>query len=237
MTDCTVIIPVFNEDPEIVSQTYHELTDLGAEVIIVDDGNSMDLPTSINSITYPAHVGYGYAIKFGIQHATRPLIMVMDGDGQHTVSDAQKLYKVFNMIENCDMLIGQRYGLVESSLRKWGRKSLNFLAAIISRHYLSDLNSGMRIFRKDLAVSYNSILCDTFSFTTSITMSMITDGYKVINFPINVQPRISGKSHVHVVKDGFVTLYYILFIGIALRTRGLRKSMRPVISRMLGRSH
>ena len=227
MNDLSVIIPCYNENEEIVTTLYTELTAQGAEVIVVDDGAMMNL--SFVHLSHSPNMGYGYAIKRGIDKSTRPLICTADGDGQHTVSDIQRLYKTFNLVDHCDMIIGQRYNMKESKLRRFGRKFLNFIAAIISKHYLSDLNSGLRIFRRDLAVSYNSILCDTFSFTTSLTMSMVTDNYKVVNFPINVEPRTYGKSRVKIFKDGFVTLYYILWIGLALRTRKLRAWKRSLL--------
>lgn len=227
MNDLSVVIPCYKEDPLIVEELYLALLKLGCEVIVVDDGNSMDL--SINYITYPANMGYGYAIKHGIKRATRPIILTMDGDGQHTIQDVHKLYNVYKMIDNCRMVVGQRWSLKERPLRWLGRKVLNFIASLIAGHYLVDLNSGMRIFDRQMAISYSPILCDTFSFTTSLTMAVVTDGYKTAYFPINVQPRVSGKSHVKVVRDGLVTAYYILWVGIALRTRSLRKWLRNAI--------
>ena len=38
----TVVIPCFREDEKLVTNTYTELTLLGAEVIVVDDGDNMD---------------------------------------------------------------------------------------------------------------------------------------------------------------------------------------------------
>ena len=234
LSGLSVVIPCFNENESLVTALYTELSAQGAEVIVVDDGGNMEL--SFPHIHHIPNMGYGYAIKRGIENSTQDFILTMDGDGQHTFSDAQNLYQAFKLIDNCDMLIGQRYNIKETFLRRFGRKFLNFIAAIISTHYLSDLNSGMRIFRKDLAVSYRSILCDTFSYTTSLTMSMITDNYKVVNFPINVKPRTFGRSNVKIFKDGFVTLYYILWIGIALRTRGVRSWIRknPTTRILLG---
>lgn len=146
----------------------------------------------------------------------------MDADGQHTVSDAQKLYMAFQMIDDCGMVVGSRWNLEEKWFRRLGRKVLNFIASLISGHYMVDLNSGMRVFKRDLAIGYFPILCDTFSFTTSLTMSVVTDNHKLAYFPINVQQRNSGKSRVRLLRDSLVTLYYIVWVGLALRTRKLR---------------
>ena len=150
----------------------------------------------------------------------------MDGDGQHLLEDVINLYTVYKMLGDFEMVIGNR-GHIKEVWYRWGfRKLLNFLASCIANHYLIDLNSGMRIFNKKTAIGYFNILCDTFSFTTSLTMSMIADNLKVTWFPIHVQQRSFGKSHVKCIRDGLITLFYILWIGFAMRTRGIRKWLR-----------
>ena len=222
----SVILPCYKENPMIVATLYTELTAQGAEVIVVDDGNSMDMPGNMPYITYPAHVGYGYALKQGIKKASNPIVCTADSDGQHQMKDIINLYSVYKTISDCKMVVGQRWNVNEKPIRWIGRKCLNFLASLISSHYHPDLNSGLRVFDRDMAIGYSPILCDTFSFTTSLTMSVVTDGHKTCTIPIDVKPRVSGKSHVRLARDGFVTLYYILFIGLALRTRKLREWLR-----------
>lgn len=226
----TVVIPCFKEDEELVTQTYTELTLLGAEVIVVDDGGNMDFIDEVNLITYRPHMGYGYAIKEGIKKASNPVICTADGDGEHRVDDIVKLYIVFKLITDCSMLVGCRWNKKESKIRWFGRKVINFLAACWSRHMLPDLNSGLRIFKRELAIGYSPILCDTFSFTTSLTMCMVTDNHKVAWFPVDNKARAYGKSHVKPIKDGLVTIFYVFWIGFALRTRKLRALFRYIVT-------
>lgn len=224
LQDLSIIIPVVNEDHATLKAMVNELTMLGAEVIVVDDGSINPYP---NSIKHGYNYGYGSALMTGIKNSNRSIIMTMDGDGQHTVEDAIKLYTVWKLLD-IDMLIGMRRLKNESPLRFFGRKFLNSIASFLALTWINDLNSGMRIFKKDIAQGYFPILCRQFSFTTSLTMSMMCDDYKVEYFPIKVQPRNQGKSRVKVGKHGFITLYYILRIGIALRTRRLRQWLRPL---------
>lgn len=225
----SVVIPVYNEDPRFLTETYCELSLMGAEVIIVNDGNTVDLPDDINQVRYVPNMGYGYAIKRGIERATNQTVMTIDGDSQHQIKDVLKLYQVFKLRDDLAMVVGSRWNIHDSSLRWIFRKCINFVASIISSHYQTDLNSGMRVFRRDIAIGYKSILCDTFSFTTSLTMSIVTDGYKIVYFPIDVLPRKYGKSSVKLFKDGMVTLYYVVWIGLALRTRKLRSWIRHLL--------
>ena len=225
MRDLSVVIPVKDEPHHIVNNLKLILESHGAEVIIVDDGS--DVPNS-NAICHHTNRGYGAAIMTGINASTRKWVMTLDGDGQHTAVQASKLYQAFNLMEDVDMLIGSRRLKYESFIRVLGRKTLNTIASFFAGYYFQDLNSGMRIFNRELAVGYFPILCKEFSFTTSITMSMKCDNYTVETFPIKVEERESGKSRVKLVRHGFITLWYILKIGFALRTRMIRKHLRKL---------
>jgi len=220
--DLSVVIPVFQENHEIIKRTVEELKLLGAEVIVVDDGSAIPYPESIKHGT---NFGYGAALMTGIKNATRELILTMDGDSQHTAEEANKLYKAFQLMD-ADMLVGVRRLKKESFIRFVGRKALNWTASLFCGYWLNDLNSGCRIFKRSISIGYFPILCKRFSFTTSITISMLCDGYRVEFFPIKVFDRVHGKTRVKLFRDGLVTLYYIVRNSIALRTRKLRGFLR-----------
>ena len=228
MDDLSIIIPCYNENNESLSRTVNDLKSLGAEVIVVDDGSQTPFP---DSIKHGTNFGYGAALMTGIKNATRPLIISCDGDGQHVTKEVVKIYHAFKLMETADMVIGVRRLKGEKALRFLGRKFLNWTASLLCTYWIPDLNSGLRIFKRHIALGYFPILCRTFSFTTSLTISMMADKYKVEFFPINVEDRAHGKSHVKVIKDGIITLYYILRNSIALRTRGLRSWKRSLFSR------
>ena len=52
MTLATVVIPVQEEDEESLSKIVYELKDYGFEVIVVDDGATMTMPSSITTLSY-----------------------------------------------------------------------------------------------------------------------------------------------------------------------------------------
>jgi len=227
----SVTIPCYKEDNQLVTTLATSLMEKGAEVIVVDDGGFMDLPMTIGTIRHQPNMGYGYAIKKGIKASKNDIVAVIDGDGQHLVSDVVKLYKTYQMIDDCKMVVGARWNLKERPIRWIARKILNFIASCIAGHYLVDLNSGMRVFNRDVVLGYSPILCDTFSFTTSLSMSMVTDGHKIAYFPIDVKPRTYGKSRVKLFQDGLVTIYYIVWVGFALKTRKVRAWLRSLFGR------
>jgi glycosyltransferase involved in cell wall biosynthesis len=219
-----VILPCYNENHKNIAHLEKSLSTLGAEVIIVDDGSKDPYPTAIK---HEKNMGYGQSLMTGISKASRSIIVTCDSDGQHRVQDVKNLVDVWHMLD-VDMVVGARRLTYEEPLRMFGRKTLNLIASFFTGIYMSDLNSGLRVFKKDIAVGYFPILCKTFSFTTSITMSYMTDNYRVEWFPIKVKEREHGKSHVNVIKDGWVTLKYIIWIGCALRTRRIRRWLRSL---------
>lgn len=225
----TVVMPCYKEDNELVTNLATSLQNKGAEVIVVDDGGFMDLPNTIGTIRHTPNMGYGYSLKKGIRAATNDIVATADSDGQHLVEDVVKLYHIYKMIDDCKMVVGARWNLKEKPLRWIARKCLNFMASIIAGHYMVDLNGGLRVINRDIAIGYEPILCDTFSFTTSLSMSMVTDKHKIAYFPINVQERKYGKSRVRLFRDGLITVYYIIWVGLALKTRKVRAWLRSLI--------
>lgn len=225
MDNLSIVIPVFNEDHGTIYNLQEELELLGAEVIIVDDGS--DVPYPYATVSHPKNLGYGQSLMTGISKASRSIILTMDGDSQHIPQDVKNLCSVWKMLD-VDMIIGARRLTYEEPLRMFGRKALNLISCLFTGIFPNDLNSGMRIFKRDIAMGYFPILCKTFSFTTSITMSYLADGHKVEWFPIKVSKRKYGKSHVNIIKDGWTTLKYIIWIGFALRTRRIRAWLRSL---------
>jgi len=222
----SVVIPIRDEDWAIIAKLKTDLhTAGGYEVIVVDDGSVTPYPyPTVLRLDPP--VGYGAALKLGIQTATCPIIVTMDGDGQHSVEDVNRLVDFFTYFD-ADMVIGDRR-LKERGLRLCGRKFLNWTATLFTGRWIPDLNSGLRVFKRQIMLGYFPILSDKFSFTTSSTLSMLADGYKVDWLPIKVSPRKFGLSKVHVWSDGWRTLKLIIWIGLALRTRWLRQWLRPL---------
>jgi hypothetical protein len=81
----------------------------------------------------------------------------------------------------------------------------------IARQKVPDINSGMRVFRKDVVEHYVTILPDTFSFTITLTLAMLTN-YRPVKFvPINYMARV-GRSKIDPVRDT------LRFITLILRT-------------------
>ncbi len=222
----SIVVPVYNEDPNIVRALLDTALPPGWELIVVDDGSSPACPWA--TLRHEKRKGYGAALKTGIRAAKTEYVATMDGDGQHSLKDVNRLWEFIQYFPENEMVIGDRR-VKETESHRWiGRKILNGIAGIFAWKFIPDLNSGLRVFRRETILGYESILCEGFSFTTTSTLSCLADGYLVDWLPIRVQPRKNGKSRVKVWSDGWKTLRLILWIGCALRTRRLRALLRPL---------
>ena len=152
--------------------------------------------------------GYGAALKTGMRHAASDMIAITDADGTYPVEDLPRLVE---LSANYDMVVGARTGsdVTYSKIRKIPKYFLHRWVNWIVNLKVPDINSGMRVFRKDMAQKFVRILPNGFSFTITITISSLRNNYRVRYEPINYYQR-TGKSKIHPIKD---TLRFLQIIG------------------------
>ena len=69
------------------------------------------------------------------------------------------------------------------------------------------MNSGLRVFRRQVVERFFKILPDGFSLTTTLTVAMMRNRYTVVFQPIAFAPRV-GRSKIRPLRDtlGFIQL-------------------------------
>ena len=204
--DVTIIIPAHNEE-EGIADVINGVKGLntGYEILVVDDGSTdntykLATDTGVKVIRHPYNKGYGAALKTGIRNAEADIVLFMDADGQHKPSAIEKLIR---HIGEYDMVVGARTKKSKISLlRRPGKKILSITANYLAGMKIPDLNSGFRALKKDVAMEFMHILPNSFSFSTTITLALITSGYSVKYVPIEAPERV-GKSKIKPFRDGF----------------------------------
>jgi glycosyltransferase involved in cell wall biosynthesis len=157
----------------------------------------------------PHNLGYGSAIKAGILHASNDTIAIIDADLTYPVDAIPVLLTEFG--KGFDMVVGARTGehYRESALKAPLRSLLKLLVEYTAERDVPDVNSGLRIFSKRSIEPYLSHLCDTFSFTTSLTLAYMMTGRFVKYVPIAYHERV-GQTKVRLFKDALRTLQYVV---------------------------
>lgn len=232
MFKVTVIVPALDE-AQSVKQTIlgiREVLDksgITGEILLVDDGSSDSTASLARSagaevISHQVNLGYGASLKTGIRNASYDMIVITDADGTYPIDMIPELAK--RMEESgADMVVGARIGdEVEVPLiRKPFKWIVRRLAQYIVERPIPDLNSGLRIFRKDMALRYFNLYPNGFSFTSTITVASMCDGFKVEYVPINYYQR-EGKSKI-------VPVDFFAFIMLVLRLSVLFKPLRVFV--------
>jgi glycosyltransferase involved in cell wall biosynthesis len=219
----SIVIPVYNEDKAIaatLTRLQDNLKHSGCEyeIIVVNDGSTdgtreiLSDFSGIKIIDHSKNQGYGAALKTGIRYARYQAIVITDGDDTYPNEMIPKLVALLN---NADMVVGARIGanVRYPKLRKIPKWFLVRFAEWITNSHIPDLNSGLRVFRKSLAKRFINILPDNFSFTTTITVAMLTNKYVVHYEPIDYHTR-KGKSKIKPIRDTLRFAQLILRTGL-----------------------
>jgi len=216
----SIVIPAYNEDGAIVD-TIHEIRAVCQkamidvyEIIVVNDGSTDDTEqklqdTGVVVITHPHNIGYGSSLKDGIKAAQYDTIVITDADCTYPFDKVPDLLSEYK--KGFDMVVGARTGkhYQESLLKAPLRRVLRFIVEFSAERKIPDINSGLRVFSKAKVMPMLSKLCNTFSFTTSMTLAFMMSGKYVKYIEIPYYHR-KGKSKVKLFKDSLRTLQYIL---------------------------
>jgi glycosyltransferase involved in cell wall biosynthesis len=202
----SVVIPAYNESA-VIGDLVSGIKKLypGFEVIVVDDGSADDTSESAEKAgadvyRHPYNIGNGAAVKSGIRVATGDILVFMDGDGQHNPADIGALLK---HMPEYDMVVGARSVKGQASVgRAVGNKIYNWLASYVAKFRIQDLTSGFRAIKSKVARSFLYLLPNTYSYPTTLTLSVLRSGWSLKYVPISTKARSSGKSRIRIFKDG-----------------------------------
>lgn len=216
----SVVIPAYNEQNAIqatvaeIQAVFKKAKVKDFEIILVNDGSkdkTREIAESleVTLVNHPHNVGYGRSLKDGIRIAKYETIVITDADLTYPFDQAPFLLTEYQ--KGFDMVVGARTGAHyrESLIKSPLRKILKFLVEFAANREIPDINSGLRVFHRDTVLTYVDHLCDTFSFTTSMTLAYMMTGKFVTYLPIPYEKR-EGQTKVKLVKDSLRTLQYIL---------------------------
>jgi glycosyltransferase involved in cell wall biosynthesis len=217
--DISVVLPVHNEEACLEQEILRIKAGLDAskyswELVLVDDastddsGKIADKFPWIRRITFPVNRGPGAARRVGSQAAKGDVVVWSDADMTYPNDQFAQLV---DALGDADQVIGARR-TEEGTLRllrapvKWVIKKF---ASVLTKSEIHDLNTGYRAFRREAALPYLPLLPNGFSHVSTITLTMLMDGKRVIYMPIDYAQR-TGRSKFHPIRDTYVYVMQIL---------------------------
>ena len=203
----TVVLPVFNEVGHLAQEVKRirsalERSGRSFEIVVVDDGSddgsgeALEQLDGIRLLRFATNRGTGSARKAGTLAARGRVVVWTDCDLTYPNEDIPRLVDALD--EGYDQVVGARtseQGTLRA-LRVPAKWLVRALASYLTDTKIPDLNSGLRVFRREVAVQFVHLLPTGFSCVTTITMTFLANGYSVRYLPIDYFPR-AGKSKFH----------------------------------------
>jgi len=237
--DISIVLPVYNEATHLtveinrITKTMDE-SEYSYEIVVVDDGSTdgsgerLRGIDGIRLIQFAQNRGSGAARRWGTDQARGRVVVWTDVDMSYPNEEIPELVGEMRR-RGLDQLVGARTS-EQGSLRllrtpaKW---LIRRLASYLARVRIPDLNSGLRVFRRDVGSQFLYLLPRGFSCVTTITMAFLANGYSVGYRPIDYFPR-EGESKFHWWKD--TTRYLLQVVRMALMWEPVRVFGPPALA-------
>jgi glycosyltransferase involved in cell wall biosynthesis len=155
--------------------------------------------------------GSGTVRRIGTQQARGQIVVWSDADMSYPNERIPELVQILEKDQSLDQVVGARTS--EQGTHKLFRVPAKWLirrlAEVLTNASIPDLNSGLRAFRRDVALPYMRLLPPGFSCVTTITLAFLCNQHDVRYVPIEYAKR-SGKSKFHFVKDAYRYILQVL---------------------------
>jgi glycosyltransferase involved in cell wall biosynthesis len=224
----SVVIPAYNEEDGIANIIERVLNVRPAvkqagiadlELIVVDDGSKDRTAEIVRSypdvrlIQHARNRNYGGALKTGFHHATGELLAFLDADGTYPPEFFPRMCE--EALKGADMVVGTRMAGEKNespAVRKLGNFMFAKLVSLIGNTRVTDVASGMRVFRRDMLPRLYP-LPDGLNFTPAMSTRAIHEGVKLSEVPIPHSERL-GRSKLGVLRDGWRFLSAIVWTAL-----------------------
>lgn len=229
MTDSTsisVVIPVYNE-VQTIGEVLRRVLDTGfeTEVIVVDDGSADGTRDYLRQLEHPrirclfheTNRGKGAALRTGFAVAKNDFVMVQDADMEY---DPQDFHRVLEPLIDgrADMVYGSRFmGGPHRVMFFWhyvGNRVLTLFSNMLSDLNLSDMETGMKAFRRDKLVAIK-LTADRFTFEPEITCKAARARWRIFEVPISYSGRTYDEGKKIGWRDGFAAIAAMIYYRFA----------------------
>lgn len=192
------------------------------EIIIVDDGcpeNSGNLAQklikkkyNVNVVFHKKNLGYGAALKTGLNICKYEWIFQVDGDAEYSVFDLKKL---LNFVKTSDLIITYRKKKKYTTLRIFISWVYNNLLRKLFNTQFKDISTGSRLIKKKIL---NKIKINSNSPFVGAELAIKSKyyGFKVNEVGVQTYPRVFGNGSSVGIKNIILTIIDMIKLFIKL---------------------
>lgn len=215
-------MPVYNER-ETIQEIIRRVKESPVvnEIIIVDDGSTdgtreildgLRNEKLIQVILHDKNMGKGAAVRSGIQAVTGDLLIIQDADLEYDPRDFPKLLQPIQE-GIADVVYGSRFlGEARRPIYFWNmvaNKILTLTTNILYNNILSDMETGYKLLKKEIASSLN-LKARGFEFEPEITAKMLKRKVRIYEVPIRFNPRLYSEGKKIKMKDAFIAMWTLV---------------------------
>jgi glycosyltransferase involved in cell wall biosynthesis len=200
----SLFFPVYNDEKTVAivaEKAINVLNDIANdyEVIIINDGSPCKAGEiadqlakendRIRVIHHPKNLGYGAALRTGLNSVKYEWVCFTDGDDEYDVYD---LYKLIKLKDYYDLIITFRYVKAYSGGRIFISWVYNVLLRFLFKTRYRDISTGLRLIRKQL-INELQLSSQSPFIGAEIAIRSMLKGYRVGEVGIQTFPRKFGK--------------------------------------------
>lgn len=226
LPDISLIIPVYRGG-EALHQSlqrvewFVQFSPLTYELVIVDDGADdktraalFDYATARDAVRYIRHEknqGKGRSVADGVAVATAPIHVFTDIDLPYELSALERMHEELHNDQHIHFIVGSRRHPASIIERPYGfirnltSRMYNLIARAVLHRESTDIQCGMKGFRKDAArLLFSDLISNRFAFDTELFLRAEKFGLHFKEIPVTFH-HASGSS-VRVIPSGLSML-------------------------------
>ena len=243
----TIVLPCFNEQGHVAMEVDRicaamDTSGYPYELLAFDDASTDGTLARLQEIAphfpqmrivhFDRNGGSGTVRRIGTQQARGEIVVWTDADMTYPNDRIPELVQTLEKDQMLDQVVGARTS--EQGTHKMFRVPAKWfirkIAEVLTNSSIPDLNSGLRAFRREVALPYLRLLPPGFSCVTTITLAFLCNQHDVRYVPIDYAKR-SGTSKFKFFKDAY---RYILQVLRMVMYFNPLKVLMPVALCLLG---
>ena len=211
----SVLIPVYNEEPDVEELLGRVLAVPGEkELVVVDDcstDGAWDVLCKFNDprvriFRHDVNQGKGAAIRTALQHATGDWVIIQDADLEYDPNDYPRLMEpVLN--NGTKIVYGARNLRQQKLLFRLGNEFLTLATNLLYGSRISDMETCYKLMPREVMLSLD-LQPSRFQIEPEITAKLLRRGYRIHEVPIWYKPRKAKK--LSAWRDGIPALLTLL---------------------------
>ena len=205
LSGLSVFLPAHNEEGNIERVVGGFSAELPAvadsyEIIVVDDGSRdrtreiaermAAADAHVRVVQHPVNLGYGGAVISGIKAATKPYVLLCDGDGQFDPADIRRFAE---RIRDYDVVVGRRARRADRLMRRINGKVWTVFMRMLFGLNVTDIDCGFKLFRRE-TVDGIELHSRGAMITTELLANLAGRGARICEVEVTHLPRVAGES-------------------------------------------